>query len=724
MPTPPPPPPQRAQGARPQPPARVPTPADGIRALLAPASIAVVGASPSSFVGRVALENLDMVGFDGPVYPVNPRYDDVLGRPCFPSLDALPAPPDAVVAALRIDRVPDVLREAAAIGTRAAVVPGGGFSESGEAATIAQREIAKIAANTGLAVAGPNCMGVVSPGRSAMYIGTLTEHVLPGRVAVVSQSGSVIEAMVNMGPRVGFSALVSSGVEAGTTTGDYLRYFADDDATFAVCSFLEGFRDPAAFVEGAKALRRAGKPLVVLQAGRHAESAAAIAAHSGTLATADEVLTGLLHQLGAIGVDDLDEMIECAELLGHGRLPGGHRIVAVTDSGGEAQLLADHARAFGFELPPPSEAMKERLRSTWPNFAFIGNPVDPWGVDPDFEKLYAEILEAMAAEDVNILAVALDKVTTWMGGNEVDLGASAARSLIDAVGESGKFGAFVTLHGMGPAHPSVREPLREAGIPLLHGLRPSIVALRRAWYWGCFWRERSPWPDAPAGRGGAGPVPFGERGPVLSERASREVLARYGIPLARGAVAANADEAAEAAAGIGFPVVMKADVPGVAHKAAAGLVRLGVPTETEARRAFRELIERANATGLPARGALIQETARGVEVICGMRRDPLFGAVVLLGAGGTLTEVLHDVACRVAPVAPEDIEEMLGECAVGRLLAASGADPSGLMIVVRALSDMALDDPRIAEVDANPVFVSGDGTVRAADALVVLEEGS
>src|SRR5262249_9106030 len=227
--------------------------------------------------------------------------------------------------------------------------------------------------------------------------------------------------------------------------------------------------------EGARALRAAGKPLVVLQAGRHAEAAAAIAAHSGTLATADEVLSGLLHQVGAIGVDDLDEMIECAELLGHGRLPAGRRLMAVTDSGGEAQLIGDHARSTGLELPAPSPHMRERLFARWPNFSFIGNPVDPWGVDPDFDALYAEILEAMAAEDVDIVAVGLDKVTTWMGENEVDLGASAAGSLIRAVETSGKFGVFFTLHGMGPAHPAVRDRLREAGIPLLHGLRPSMV---------------------------------------------------------------------------------------------------------------------------------------------------------------------------------------------------------------------------------------------------------
>ncbi len=710
----------------PPPPSRRPTPPDRIEALLAPRSIAVVGASPTSFVGRIALENLEVVGFGGPACGVNPRYDEVSGRPCYPSLADIPEPPDAVIAAIRIDRVPGVLREAASLGVRAAVIPGGGYSESGDAATVAHREIADLAAETGMAIAGPNCMGVIAPGRSAMYIGSLTEHVLAGRVAVISQSGSVIEAMVNMGPRVGFSALVSSGVEAGTTTGDYLRYFAADERTFAVCAFLEGFRDPAAFVDGARALRAAGKPLVVLQAGRHAEAAVAIAAHSGTLATADEVLTGLLHQLGAIGVDDLDEMIECAELLGHGRLPGGRRMMAVTDSGGEAQLIGDHARSVGFELPSPSDAMKDRLRQRWPNFSFIGNPVDPWGVDPDFDALYAEILDAMAAEDVDVIAVGLDKVTTWMGGNEIDLGASAARSLIQAVKATGKFGGFFTLHGMGPAHPAVRDQLREAGIPLLHGLRPAMVALRRAWYWNCFWAPRSSAPETAAGesrsRRREERIDATEQGSVLSERASREVLAAYGVPLARGGVAATADEAAEIAARIGFPVVLKADVAGVAHKAAAGLVRLGVASEAEARRSFRDLVERAEASGQHARGALVQETARGIEVICGMRRDPLFGPVVLLGAGGTMTEVMHDVACRVVPVAPEDLDEMLDECAVGRLLRATGADATGLKGVVRALAELAVGEPRVAEVDVNPLFVAPDGTVRAADALVVLGE--
>jgi acetyltransferase len=688
-----------------------------IDCLLAPRSVAIVGASPTSYVGRVVIENLQAMGFEGPVYPVNPRYDEVLGQPCYPSIDDVPEAPEAVAAAVRIDLVPGVLRSAGARGVRAAIVPGGGFSETGEAARVAQAEIGEVAHQFGMAVAGPNCMGVIAPGRAALYIGTIPEHLLPGSVAVVSQSGSVIEAMVNMGPRVGFSALVSSGTEVATSCGDYLEYFASDPATSSACLFIEGFRDPEAFIRGAKAMREAGKPLAVLQAGRSAESAAAIAAHSGTLAGADEVVTGLLHQLGAIGLDDLDELIEVSEVFAHGRMPEGRRMIAVGDSGGEAQLVADHARALGFHLPEPTDAMKARLRALWPHFSYIGNPVDPWGVDADFPPLYDEILQAMADEEVDIVAVAIDKVTSWMGDHEIDLGTASAESLIRAVKRTGKFGVYFTLHGMGPAHPSVREELRAAGIPLLHGLRPSLVALRRAAWWRS-WRPRTP-VDIPAGE--TTPLPLDEPGPVLSEASSRRILAAYGVPMVDGDVAATSEEAVALAERLGHPVVMKADAPGVAHKSAAGIVAVGVAGAEAVRETFVRLVARAESNGTPARGVLVEATASGVEVICGMRHDPVFGPVVLLGVGGTLTEVLKDVSVRLVPPSKEDLDEMLGECAVGRLLARAGGDPSGLLATVAGLARLATDHPEVREVDVNPIFVSEVGTA-AADALVVMAD--
>src|SRR5438094_5319908 len=322
-----------------------------------------------------------------------------------------------------------------------------------------------------MAVGGPNCMGVISPGRPvALYIGTIPPSLLAGRVALVSQIGSVIEAAVNMGPRVGFSALISCGNEAVTTVGDYLRYFAHDDETRAVTLFLEGFRDPTGFVEGARALRSAGKPLAILKAGRDDQASTAVAAHSGSLAGSEEVIRGLLHQLGAIGVDDLDELFEVAELLAHGKLPRGRRLFVVTDSGGEANLVGDHARAIGLELPEPSARLREGLRSRWPRFSYIGNPIDPWGVDPDYRPLYAEILHAAGREEVDVLAVALDKVTPWAGENEVELGLAASEALVAATEGSEVVPVFLTVHATGPAARSVRDRLRGAGGPPLPGL--------------------------------------------------------------------------------------------------------------------------------------------------------------------------------------------------------------------------------------------------------------
>jgi acetyltransferase len=498
--------------------------------------------------------------------------------------------------------------------------------------------------------------------------------------------------------------------------GQYLRFLARDSATNSVALFIEGFRDPPGFVEGAGALRAAGKPLAVLQAGRTEDAAGAIAAHSGSLAGRDEVITGLLHQVGAMGVDDLDELFEVAELMGHGRLPRGRRLFVITDSGGEARLVADQAGGAGLELPVPSAALAESLRRRWPHFSYIGNPIDPWGVDPDFVSLYAEVARVAAREDVDVLAVALDKVTPWAGRNEVELGEAAAAALIDACRgvEGSPMPVFFTVHATGPAVESIREALRAAGVPLLHGLRPTMVALRRAWFWQ-WWkpRTRPAWLDEP-------PVPlaFEEMGPVLSEAAGRAVLSAYGIPVVPGAAAATEDEAAEAADRIGFPVVVKADVIGIAHKAAGGMVALRVATVDASRRAFRTVTHRAAAAGARPRGVLVQATASGVELIAGMRRDPLFGPVVLIGVGGTLTEAVGRVAVRVCPPSLEDLDEMLDECPVGRIIEAAGAQREPVRMVLAALARMALDHPDVAEVDVNPLFAGPDGVV-AADALVV-----
>jgi acyl-CoA synthetase (NDP forming) len=316
--------------------------------------------------------------------------------------------------------------------------------------------------------------------------------------------------------------------------------------------------------------------------------------------------------------------------------------------------------------------------------------------------------------------VALDKVTPWAGENEVHLGVAAAEALIAATApaadgadqQPSKLPVFLTVHATGTAAGSVREPLRSAGVPLLHGLRPAMVALRRTWWWGA-WKTRS----EPIRSGRATPPALDTEVPVLSERASREVLGAYGIPLVPAVSAATGEEAIRAAEALGFPVVVKADVAGVAHKAARGLVAMNVATAEAVRRAFDAVTSRAEN----AEGALVEATASGIELICGMRRDPMFGPVVLLGVGGPLTEVVREVAVRLCPLSAEDLPEMLDECAVGRLLLAAGVDPAAVLDVVTKLSLLAMDHPEIEEVDVNPLFAGAEG-VMAADALIILQD--
>jgi acyl-CoA synthetase (NDP forming) len=307
----------------------------------------------------------------------------------------------------------------------------------------------------------------------------------------------------------------------------------------------------------------------------------------------------------------------------------------------------------------------------------------------------------------------------WAGEHETDLGVAAADALIAADRHSGMrtLPAFFTIHSTGPAAPGVRDELRTAGVPLLHGLRPALMAIWGAWSWQR-WRQRTPLPAA----GPPPPIDLPDRPVVLSERQSRDVLAGYGIPLVPCVPAQTEGDAADAAERLGYPVVVKADIEGVAHKAAAGLVVLGVVGEDAVRAAFRHVTARASdLAGAPV-GALVQSTAAGVELICGMRRDPVFGPVIVLGVGGTLTEVVRAVATRPCPPSVEDLEEMFDECAVGRLIDAAGAGRAPVADVLAALARIALDQPRVLEIDVNPLFAAREG-VAAADALVVVGDG-
>ena len=372
-----------------------------LRPLFAPRSIAVVGASPRSWIAETVRDNLRVMDSETRCHFVNPKYEELHGQPCYPSLDALPERPDIAVVALNPLRAASVTEAAAAAGVPAVVIPGGGVVEGGPAAAAMQAEVARIAREHGLALLGPNCMGVIDlVANSATYIGDVSPWLPRGGVAGIAQSGSVSDAFVHSGDRIGFSRIISCGSEVVLDVCDYLAYCLDDPETSSVILFVEGFKRPERFLALADRALELGKPIMAVKVGRSDQAQAAAMAHTGSLAGEARVTDAALDAAGVIRCRDLDELLETAELVEGvrrtGRRVGRGRTGVVTVSTGEASLIADLVPRTGLDLPPVPASARADILAALPTMGYIGNPLDPWGAaDPG--TAYGGAFEAMAA---------------------------------------------------------------------------------------------------------------------------------------------------------------------------------------------------------------------------------------------------------------------------------------------------------------------------------------
>ena len=362
-------------------------PAIDLRPLFAPRSIAVLGASPRNTIGLTLRDNLQRMGSDTACWFVNPKYDEIHGDKAYPSLQALPERPDTVILAVNPLRATRFAQEAADAGVPSLVIPGGGVVEGGEAAATMQREVRDIAIRHGIALLGPNCMGMVDwTTNTTTYIGDVNPWLPRGHIAGLAQSGSVTDAFIHSpGTRIGYSRIVSVGAEVVLDLCDYLAYCLDDPETHAVMLFVEGFKRPERFLALADHALSIGKPILAVKVGRSSQAQEAAVAHSGSLAGEDRVTDAALDAAGVIRCDDLDELMEAAELIaGCGRLGrsvGGGRTGVVTVSTGEASLVADLAARTGLDLPPVPDDARAAILRDLPTMGYIGNPLDPWGAD-------------------------------------------------------------------------------------------------------------------------------------------------------------------------------------------------------------------------------------------------------------------------------------------------------------------------------------------------------
>jgi acyl-CoA synthetase (NDP forming) len=714
-----------------------------LRPLFAPRSIAVVGASPRSWIAETVRDNLRVMGSATRCHFVNPRYDELHGQPCYPSLEALPERPDVAIVALNPLRAASVTEAAAAAGIPAVIIPGGGVVEGGEAAEAMQVEVARIAREHRLALVGPNCMGVIDlTANAATYIGDVSPYLPRGGVAGIAQSGSVTDAFVHSGSRVGFSRIVSCGSEAVLDVCDYLAYCLDDPETSSVILFVEGFKRPETFLALADRALELGKPIMAVKVGRSLQAQAAAIAHSGSLAGEARVTDAALDAAGVIRCGDLDELLETAELVEGvrrtGRRVGRGRTGVVTVSTGEGSLIADLAPVTGVDLPPIPDDAKARIMAALPTMGYVGNPLDPWGA-ADPATAYGAAFEAMATSGAYDVLVLVHDFPYRSAPSEVATANDVTYQLLGATRDRpGILPVYVSLTS-GEPPPETKAVLdgEGGGAPLLRGAVEAFRAIAAVTRWEA-WRARrlaaGPWrPGWPVlaarrisfGADAPPPVPA-RRSRTLPELESLALLGGAGLRVVAAERVPDAAGAVAAARRIGGDVALKLDAAGLAHKSDLGGVALGLGGDEAVRRAATSLLEIGRTHDLAVSGLLVEPmVAPGLELILGLRRDAQFGPVVLVGFGGTLAEVLDDVAIRLAPLDVDAALAMLGGLRGARLLGgvrgAGPIDRGAVAAMLVALGRLGAERADLLEVDLNPVIATGDGAI-AVDALVVLED--
>lgn len=667
---------------------------NGIRAigpLLTPASVAIVGASErrADVIRTVTRSGVR-------TWLVNPRRRSVLEEPCFRSVGELPERPEVAMVIVGHRAIEEAVREALDAGVGGLVVPGLGAEAGAEGPKVA-RLLSELAEERDVPMLGTNCMGYARPEGPSLWIGTPSEAFAPGHVSVVSQSGSIAEALVAVGPRVGYRVVVSSGAEVCRDTADLVGAFARDEGTRAVGLFLEAVRRPAAFSVALQECARADKPVVCLKVGRSVTAAAVALTHTGAIVGSAQSFSAFMQAHGVIQVTDVPELVETLEVLGRRRRPGGIRVAAVSESGGEASLLADHSEEAGLDLAPLPSHTYQVLCQEFPNFLNPQNPLDAWAVD-EVDRVFPRSFELLGDSGSYDVLVAQLELSRFRSPADHDWCEVVVRALAATSASSGLFPAVISTTSADPA-PALVALAHDADVPLLRGTAAAAHALASS----ARWRAR-----VPASATTEDPVDISDFSwpGTLPEWESATILSRYGVRFAPFRRAATASAAAKAAAEVGLPVVVKVDGP--AHKAASG----GVVLDLGDIAAVRAAAERLGGAVLVAR-----QVPSGPEILCGMQRDPLFGPVISVGIGGRIAEALGAFGTCLAPLGPAEAEELVNTLPViGR---GDTVTRAGVIATLMALSQLAAEHAEVEAVDINPLVLLADGAI-AVDALVVI----
>jgi acetyltransferase len=690
-----------------------------VEAIFNPRSVVLVGASDASgTLGDILRRNLAAGGFKGSVEYVNPAHAQIDGRQVYPSVSDLPGPADLAIIVTPAAAVPGVVAQCGEKGIRGAVIVSGGFRDAGAPGLEFEAELKRTARRHGVRFVGPNSLGLVRTD-TGLNAACGSDQARSGRLALVSQSGALCNAMLDWarGRQVGFSTVISTGIGADVGLSEILDFLVHDAATDSIMLYMEAVDDARRFMSALRAAARV-KPVVVMKAGRHAADAHAASFHTRSLVGGDDVFDAALRRAGSLRIRDLSDFFTAAATLGAGVRVGGRRLAIVSNAGGPGALAADHAGDRWLQVPRLAAETGEKLRALLPASDARKNPVYlPAHAEP--EQFVAAAQHALDDPNVDVLLAILtpypltgaDTVaqalvalaaqhrkpvfTCWMGGAGVmssrDIFAAhkvpsyaTPELAVDAI-------AALALHTANQAQLlQVPEPLEPASVPdrvRAQAIVDSSLEAGQEW---------------------------------LDPEASKSVLAAFGIPVLRGAVAHSASEAARAARKAGFPVVMKILSPDIPHKTDVGGVRLGLTDEVAVRSAYKTVLTIVSRARPDAKieGVLIEPmygAGHGREVMIGVVRDPVFGPAISFGLGGTLVEVIADSAVALPPLnaflAHDLVLRTRANLALQPLRGMPAADTEAVEAMLLRVSELVCEMPDIGSLDLNPVIVTENGAL-------------
>ncbi len=695
-----------------------------------PKRIALIGVSnrPDS-VGGITLRNLVGGGYNGVVYPVNPKREAVFGIPCFPDVKSLPKTPDLAVIMTAAKFVPQLIKDCGEVGINGVIIMTAGFKESGEEGKALEAQVkAEKAKFPDMRVIGPNCLGILVPGLN-MNVSFADGMPQDGHVAFISQSGALCTSVLDWAyeSNIGFSNFVSIGNSMDVSFGDLIDYFGQDPNTKSIVLYVESIQDARTFMSAARAFSRK-KPIIVYKSGRFPESAAAAASHTGAMASEDSIYDSVFRRAGLARVFDFGNIFDFTDLVGRRRVPKGNRLAIVTNAGGPGVMATDSLIAHGGKLVKLSEETMQKLNDYLPPFWSHGNPIDVLGdatperfahtteiiLEDENVDAVLVLLTPQAMTDPTATAEAIAKMSAntnksimaaWLGGASMREGIQIFNNAgISSYGTPEQaIKAFMTLSDYSQNLKMLYETPKEVPVSFeydRHELREKYL------------KEVFP------------------KAKILNEDDSKMLINDYGIDTTNPTPAATEDKAVEVAEKKGYPVVMKIYSPDITHKSDVGGVALNIENADMVRATFRNMLKTVAERRPDAKidGVTIQKmvnTKGGIELIVGTKKDPVFGTVMLVGMGGTTAELFKDKRLEFPPLNEQLARQMIESLQIYPLLKGWRGDApkniDKLIEVLIRMSYLAADYPEIEELDINPLIVT-ETDVTALDARIVVDE--